>query len=220
MTSTGMLERIEDIGLLMVLRARSADDALTAVAAAHDGGVRSVEVTFTTPEAPAVIERVRAAYDDLLVGAGTVLTIAQAEAALVAGASYLVSPGFDRGLLGWAADQDVLAVPGVLTPTEVTAAVSADARAVKLFPASTVGTGHLRALLGPFPDLRIIPTGGVSASNAVDWLDAGAVAVGIGGALSPNVTVTPDVAATITSAATESVAAVRTRRTDRNQEMR
>ncbi|UYM04962.1 bifunctional 4-hydroxy-2-oxoglutarate aldolase/2-dehydro-3-deoxy-phosphogluconate aldolase [Solicola gregarius] len=218
MTAPGVLPRLFDAGLVMVVRAPSADDAIAAITAARRGGIEVVEVTFTTPDAVQAIARVRTAYDDVLVGAGTVLSRVDAEAAVDAGAQFVVSPGLDLDLLRWA-PTDIAVVPGVLSPSEVMRANRAGADAVKLFPAHTVGPAHLRALLAPFPGLRVIPTGGVTPDNAADWLEAGAAAVGIGGALSPNTPVTDLVADSITDEAARAVAAVRSHRHHITQEM-
>ena len=207
MTATTGLPRLLGARLIMVVRAPSATDAIAAVEAARCGGVDVIEVTFTTPHATDVIREL-GAYDDLMVGAGTVLSVDQAQAAIAAGARFVVSPGLDADLLRWA-PADVPVVPGVLSPSEVMLATEAGTPAVKLFPAQSVGPAHLRALLAPFPDLQVIPTGGVDADSAADWLDAGAAAVGIGGALSPNSAVTTDVAASVTAEAARAVAAVR-----------
>ena len=149
------------------------------------GGVRVMELTLNEPEAGALraIEALAAAAARLgaLVGAGTVLSVASAGRAVDAGAAFIVSPHTDRELIAWCATQGVPCFPGALSPTEIHAAWSAGASAVKLFPAATVGPGYLRQIGGPFPDLPFIPTGGVSAETAGDWIAAGAVAVGMGG---------------------------------------
>jgi 2-dehydro-3-deoxyphosphogluconate aldolase/(4S)-4-hydroxy-2-oxoglutarate aldolase len=115
-----------------------------------------------------------------LVGAGTVMTIEEAKAAVDSGASFLVSPHFDPYLVEWAAEADVAHLPGILTPTEAASAMSMGVTTVKLFPAVPGGPVLVRALLGPFPRLRIVPTGGVTAENAADFIAAGAAAVGVG----------------------------------------
>jgi 2-dehydro-3-deoxyphosphogluconate aldolase / (4S)-4-hydroxy-2-oxoglutarate aldolase len=149
------------------------------------GGVRVMELTLNEPEAAALaaIETLARAADDLgaLVGAGTVLSIEAATRALDAGARFIVMPNCDTQLVAWCAAQDVPCFPGALTPTEILTAWSSGASAVKLFPAAAVGPGYLKQLAGPFPDIPIVPTGGVSAKNAGEWLAAGAVAVGMGG---------------------------------------
>jgi len=149
------------------------------------GGVHVMELTLNEPEADALasIETLaRAAQDlDALVGAGTVLSIDAAGRAVDAGARFIVMPTCDPGLISWCVAQGVPCFPGALSPTEIHAAWSAGASAVKLFPAAAVGPGYLRQIAGPFPDIPIVPTGGVSAETAGDWIAAGGVAVGMGG---------------------------------------
>jgi 2-dehydro-3-deoxyphosphogluconate aldolase/(4S)-4-hydroxy-2-oxoglutarate aldolase len=115
-----------------------------------------------------------------MVGAGTITSTDQAEVAVEAGAAFLVSPHLDRVLIDWAQTEQVALVPGGLTPTEVWGAWSLGPPAVKVFPASVGGPGYVKSLLGPFPDLGLIPTGGIDEDNIVDYLKAGAVAVGVG----------------------------------------
>lgn len=205
MSAASTLSRLSTEQLVMVVRAPSAASAHVAIAAAIAGGVRVIEVTYTVPDTVSVI-RDLAANADLVVGAGTVRTRAQAEAALNAGAEFLVSPGLDDELVSYAVARDVLMLPGVFTPTEVLRALKLGALAVKLFPADLAGPAHLRALRGPLPDLQVIPSGGVSAGNAREWLDAGALAVGMAGSLSPAVAL-PDAPA-ITAAARRALAAL------------
>jgi 2-dehydro-3-deoxyphosphogluconate aldolase/(4S)-4-hydroxy-2-oxoglutarate aldolase len=149
------------------------------------GGVRAMELTLNEPEADALaaITALASAADDLgaLVGAGTVLSIDAARRAVEAGARFIVSPHCDRELVAWCAGQGVPCFPGALSPTEILTAWSAGASAVKLFPAVAVGPGYLAQMAGPFPDVPFVPTGGVSAQTAGDWIAAGAVAVGMGG---------------------------------------
>lgn len=176
-------QRLRDEQVLAVIRAGSAAEAVQAGRALAEGGVRALEVAFTTPDAAAAIGEL-AADPELFVGAGTVLSGAQAHAAIDAGAAFLVSPSLVPDALAVAREAGVLALPGALTPTEVVAAAE-QAEVVKLFPASLGGVSYLKALLAPLPDLRIVPTGGVSAANASEWLAAGAFAVGAGGDLCP-----------------------------------
>jgi 2-dehydro-3-deoxyphosphogluconate aldolase/(4S)-4-hydroxy-2-oxoglutarate aldolase len=147
-----------------------------------DGGVTAFEVTLNSRSALDAIAAVRAAVPAgrLLVGAGTVLDRASAEAAVGAGAQFLVMPHTDLELIDWAAGRDVPVFPGAFTPTEILAAWRAGATAVKLFPASAVGPSFVRELRGPLPEIPLIPTGGVTAENAPDFIRAGAVAVGLG----------------------------------------
>jgi 2-dehydro-3-deoxyphosphogluconate aldolase/(4S)-4-hydroxy-2-oxoglutarate aldolase len=176
-------QRLRDEQVLAVIRADSADAAVQAGRALAAGGIRALEVAFTTPDALAAIREL-AADEELFVGAGTVLSGDQASAAIDAGAAFLVSPSLVPDALAVARAAGVLALPGALTPTEVVAAAEL-ADVVKLFPASLGGVSYLKALLAPLPDLHIVPTGGVSAANATEWLAAGALAVGAGGDLCP-----------------------------------
>ena len=148
------------------------------------GGVHVMELTLNEPEADALaaIAALARVADDLdaLVGAGTVLSIEAAARAVEAGARFIVSPHTDAAQIAWCAAQGVPCLPGALSPTEIHAAWSAGASAVKLFPAAAVGTGYLKQISGPFPYIPLVPTGGVSAEEAGDWIAAGGVAVGMG----------------------------------------
>lgn len=165
-----------------ILRTPRAAAVRPAMDAAIEGGFRAVEVTLTTPGAFDAIAHY-ARSSDLLVGAGTVLDREQAQRALDAGARFLVSPVTDPDLIGWCAARDVLVLPGAFTPTEMLLAVRSGARVVKLFPAPPGGPDWVRACLGPFPDLRLFPTAGVTTDNARAFLDAGAFGVGFVGNL-------------------------------------
>ena len=180
------LEGIENLGLLAVVRGESHSTALEVVDALIEGGVLGIEITFTTPDAARVIRDLNAEYGErILLGAGTVTTRDQLEAAVEAGSSFLVSPGCDPELLPAMLATGILVLPGVLTPSEVMLALRLGAPAVKLFPGSSGGPTYLKALLGPFPDASFVPTGGVSVDNVTDWFAAGALAVGAGSALAP-----------------------------------
>jgi len=180
------LEKTEELGLLAVVRGESRSAALEVVGALVEGGVVGIEITFTTPEAPRVIRDLDAEYgDDILLGAGTVITREQVDRAAEAGSAFLVSPGCDPELLPAMLETGLLVLPGVLTPSEVMLARRLGAPAVKLFPGSSGGPSYLKALLGPFPDVSFVPTGGVSVDNVRDWFSAGALAVGAGSALAP-----------------------------------
>ena len=176
------LDRIGEIGIIPVVRATSSEHALEAVEAIEAGGIPVVEITMTVPNAISTIREVRARSGErVLVGAGTVSNAEQARACLDAGAQFLVSPGLAVSVLELARTLGVLAIPGALTPTEVMAASEAGARAIKIFPCGSVGgPKYIKALRGPFPDLRFIPTGGVSPANATEFFAAGAFAVGMG----------------------------------------
>jgi 2-dehydro-3-deoxyphosphogluconate aldolase / (4S)-4-hydroxy-2-oxoglutarate aldolase len=187
MTGDELRRDLAERGILAVLRASSARHAIVAGQALAEGSVTAIEVTFTVPDAPVAIARL-AADDSLLVGAGTVLTPDQATAAVHAGARFLVSPHLDDRVLDVADELGVPALPGVLTPTEI-AKATLRCSLVKLFPASMGGPELLAALRKPFPDLAVVPTGGVDSGNLGDWLAAGAIAVGAGADLCPRTAV-------------------------------
>jgi 2-dehydro-3-deoxyphosphogluconate aldolase/(4S)-4-hydroxy-2-oxoglutarate aldolase len=177
------LKSLNEAAVVAVIRAPSADAAVAMSHALVRGGVTGVEVTFTTPGAADAIARVRKELPNALVGAGTVLAAAELSAACDAGAKFLVSPHFDPELLEQARARGVPYLPGALTPTEIVRAWKAGAACVKLFPGSAVGPGYVKAIRGPLPDVPLMPTGGVDEKNLVEWLKAGVIAVGMGGAL-------------------------------------
>jgi 2-dehydro-3-deoxyphosphogluconate aldolase / (4S)-4-hydroxy-2-oxoglutarate aldolase len=180
------LQKTQKLGLLAVVRGESPEAALEVVGALIEGDVLGIEITFTTPEAPRVIRDLDQEYGDrILLGAGTVIDRDQVQQAAEAGSRFLVSPGTDPELLPVMLGTGLLTLPGALTPSEVMLAQRLGAPAVKLFPGSSGGPSYLKALLGPFPGISFIPTGGVSADNVPDWFAAGAIAVGAGSALAP-----------------------------------
>lgn len=172
--------------LIAVLRRVEPRDALLRlVDELADTGVRVFEITLDAPEGAEDLSAVRAhlAGRDCLVGAGTILRAEQLDAARSAGADFAVAPLLDLGLLRGAVDEGLPFIPGAMTPSEAATAWGAGATFVKLFPASAVGPSFVRELRGPLPDVQLIPTGGIDASNAGAFLEAGAAAVGIGGAI-------------------------------------
>ncbi len=178
------LARARTTGILAVLRAPSPELALEASEAIIRGGVSGIEVTFSTPDAPAVIRELIARHGDAAhIGAGTVTTSEQATQAADAGAAFLVSPGTLPDLTRAMLDTDRVVMTGAMTPTEVMGALELGVDVVKIFPASLGGPAYLGALRGPFPDAPLMPTGGVKPDNLADWFAAGAVAVGAGGDL-------------------------------------
>jgi 2-dehydro-3-deoxyphosphogluconate aldolase/(4S)-4-hydroxy-2-oxoglutarate aldolase len=170
--------------IIAVIRAPDAGSAVAAGEALARGGVTALEVAFTTPNAPDAIARLARQSERLIVGAGTVTTTAQAHEALDNGAAFLMSPHLATDVLDVGDERNALAIPGAFTATEV-AAGAARSPLVKLFPGSVGGPGLLSALRGPFPDLALIPTGGITLENIGDWLAAGAYAVGAGEDLCP-----------------------------------
>ncbi len=185
MTKSEVIEMIRAVGLLPVLRADSPEQALAIAHALEAGGVTVLEVTMTVPGALTVIERLIAEKgDSILVGAGTVLDPETARAAMLAGAQFIVSPALNLATVEICRRYSVAVFPGALTPSEVLAAWQAGADAVKVFPASAMGGAkYLKALKAPFPQIDLIPTGGVSLANAREFLEAGALALGVGGEL-------------------------------------
>jgi 2-dehydro-3-deoxyphosphogluconate aldolase/(4S)-4-hydroxy-2-oxoglutarate aldolase len=170
--------------LIAIVRADAAEDASLAVQALAEGGVRVAEISLTTPGALEAIAHLAGNLGDgQLVGAGTVRTLRDAERAVGAGAGFLVSPNLDDDVIAWARSHDILHLPGALTPTEVARALAEGAPLIKLFPAGWPGPDYVRELLAPFPEARLVPTGGVSAANVGGFLQAGAYAVAVGSAL-------------------------------------
>lgn len=167
--------------VLAVVRAPSADSALRAADALVEGGVTGLEITYSTPDAASVIRTLAERYGDAAyIGAGTVTTVQQALEASDAGARFLVSPGTLPELTGAMLGTGSVVLTGALTPTEVMTAVALGVDVVKLFPAALSGPALMRALRGPFPDVPMMPTGGVTPANLGEWLAAGALAVGAG----------------------------------------
>ncbi|MEV0374683.1 bifunctional 4-hydroxy-2-oxoglutarate aldolase/2-dehydro-3-deoxy-phosphogluconate aldolase [Streptomyces sp. NPDC050636] len=184
MNETTALAALRTAGVVAVLRAPTADQAVRAVDALVAGGITGVEITYSTPDAAEVIREVDRRHGAAVhLGAGTVTTAHQAKEAVDAGARFLVSPGTDPSLADAMLDTGAAVFLGALTPSEVMTAVRLGTHAVKIFPASLVGPGYLKSLRGPFPDVPFMPTGGVNAGNLGTWLDSGAVAVGAGGEL-------------------------------------
>jgi 2-dehydro-3-deoxyphosphogluconate aldolase/(4S)-4-hydroxy-2-oxoglutarate aldolase len=173
---------IEASGIMPVLRARSAREGHALVEALVAGGITVMEVTMTVPCAVELLADLKKEYgDSLLLGSGTVTDAEQAAAMIDAGAEFVVSPSFHPEVVAKTKELGKVSIPGALTPTEVITAWRAGADYVKIFPCSAVGgASYLRALLAPFPELRLIPTGGVTLATAADFLKAGAGALGVG----------------------------------------
>jgi 2-dehydro-3-deoxyphosphogluconate aldolase / (4S)-4-hydroxy-2-oxoglutarate aldolase len=166
-----------------IIRAGSAAEATSAGKALVAGGLTIVEVAFTTPGAPSAISALRAECPDAIVGAGTVLDSAAAFAAVSAGAQFLVSPAVAEDVLRAGHRYGLAVLPGAATPTEITLAMELGADMVKLFPAGSLGLEFMRSIASAMPHVPFVPTGGVTAESAHDWINAGAVAVGVGGGL-------------------------------------
>jgi 2-dehydro-3-deoxyphosphogluconate aldolase/(4S)-4-hydroxy-2-oxoglutarate aldolase len=170
-----------------VVRAPSPKLALETASVLIDNGITGIEITFTTPDAAVAIERcIERHGDEALIGAGTVLTTENVTAAADAGAQFLVSPGTDADLTNTMVDTGLLTMTGTLSPSEIMTAMKHGAHVMKVFPGSLGGPAYLGALKGPFPDLKFMPTGGVSDTNLGQWFDQGAFAVGAGSDLVPS----------------------------------
>ena len=214
MTIEDVIRRIGEIGIVPVVRAATVEDATRAVEAICAGGIPILEITMTVPNATSVIRHVvREHGSAALIGAGTVTTGEQAEQCIRAGADFLVSPGLSTHVLAVAQACAKLAIPGALTPTELMHAQDNGAKLIKIFPCSNVGGAkYLQSLRGPFPHVALIPTGGVNASNAADYIAAGAFALGVGGDLVNAATLRDGNLTKITQAARELVEVVRAAR--------
>ncbi|HUA14740.1 MAG TPA: bifunctional 4-hydroxy-2-oxoglutarate aldolase/2-dehydro-3-deoxy-phosphogluconate aldolase [Verrucomicrobiae bacterium] len=177
-----VVRKIGEVGIVPVIRAATVVEANRAVEGICGGGIPVVEITMTVPNAVSVIREVaRSLGREVLIGAGTVTNAEQAEACIQAGTQFLVSPGLSLPVLAVARSHGKLAIPGALTPTELMDAEEAGARLIKIFPCGNVGgPKYLRSLRAPFPKASLIPTGGVNAGNAAEFIAAGAFALGIG----------------------------------------
>jgi len=178
-------DSIIDSGVTAVMRGIPEDDIVDVAEAIHAGGVTALELTADAKRCSEMIAKVDRALEgtDAVIGAGTVMDAAAARNVIEAGAEFVLAPNLNEEVIEVCNRESVVAIPGVMTPTEADAAMAAGADILKMFPAKTVGPSHIGALQGPLGDVPIMPTGGVSADNVDDYFDAGAVAVGAGSAL-------------------------------------
>src|SRR5580704_3969511 len=184
MSKETQLRQVLDCGIVAVVRSPDSRQLVEVTRALADGGVTVVEITMTVPNALDVVKSVRQALGDrVLLGAGTILDPETARAALLAGAEYLVAPTLNLDVIRLCRRYDKLVMPGAFTPTEILAAWEAGADVVKVFPADVVGPAFFKALRGPLPQVRLMPTGGVDLTTAAAFLKAGACCLGIGGQL-------------------------------------
>jgi 2-dehydro-3-deoxyphosphogluconate aldolase/(4S)-4-hydroxy-2-oxoglutarate aldolase len=205
---------LEQLGLIPVLRANSVQLGHALVEAMIAGGVTVVEVTMTVPNALTLLRELKQRHGQkLLLGSGTVTDAAQAVATIAAGAEFVVSPSFHPDVIAKTRDLGKISIPGALTPTEVITAWRAGADYVKIFPCSAVGgASYLKSLLAPFPELKLIPTGGVTLQTASDFLKAGARALGVGTDLVNAAAITERKPEIVTSMARAYLEAIRTAR--------
>ena len=186
MNKQDVLNRVKELGLLAVIRGPSEDLTVKTIEALVKGGVLGIEVTFTTPNAYAVVERVNAMFGDRIVlGMGTLTEVGQVEGAKARGAQFIVSPMVDEALCQAMVSSGLVTMVGSLTPSEVFLAHKLGADVIKIFPGRLGGPSYIKDLRGPFPDIPFMPTGGVDASNAAEWFKAGVIAVGAGSNLCP-----------------------------------
>jgi 2-dehydro-3-deoxyphosphogluconate aldolase/(4S)-4-hydroxy-2-oxoglutarate aldolase len=184
MSKESQLRQVLDVGIVAVVRSPDSQQLVETVRALADGGVTVVEITMTVPDALDVVRQVRRSLGDrVLLGAGTILDPETARAALLAGAEYLVSPTLNLDVIRLCQRYDKLVMPGAFTPTEILTAWEAGADIVKVFPADVVGPTFFKAMRGPLPQIRLMPTGGVDLTTAAAFLKAGACCLGVGGQL-------------------------------------
>jgi 2-dehydro-3-deoxyphosphogluconate aldolase/(4S)-4-hydroxy-2-oxoglutarate aldolase len=210
------LQRVLDCGIVAVVRFSDPGPLVNVVRALADGGVTVAEVTFTVPNAVDVIrEAKRQLGDRVLLGAGTVLDPETCRAAFLAGAEFVVSPSVNVDVIRMCRRYDKLVMPGAFTPTEVVTAWEAGADIVKVFPADVVGPAFFKALKGPLPQVKLMPTGGVDLTTAAEFLKAGAVCLGVGGQMVEPAAVAAGDFARITALAREYVGVVKSFRGER-----
>ena len=214
MNMNEIIRQIAEIGVVPVVRAESAEQALQVVDAIKEGGVPVLEITMTVPGAVKVIEQVADKHgDSVLVGAGTVLDPETARACILAGARFVVSPALNVGTIELCRRYSIPVLPGALTPTEVVTAWQAGADVVKVFPCGAMGgASYLKSLKAPLPQIEMIPTGGVSLKTAADFIAAGALALGVGADLVDTKAIKAGEPGKVTDAARAYVQAVKTAR--------
>jgi 2-dehydro-3-deoxyphosphogluconate aldolase/(4S)-4-hydroxy-2-oxoglutarate aldolase len=216
MNKSEVLRRIEEVGVVPVVRASSAEEAMGVIEAIRAGGVSVLEITMTVPRAVRVIEQVADRYGaEVVVGAGTVLDPETARACILAGAAFVVSPSLNTGTIELCRRYSIAVMPGALTPTEVVTAWQAGADVVKVFPCGALGGAkYLKSLKAPLPQIEMIPTGGVSLQTAAEFIEAGALALGVGADLVDTKAIRAGQPERVTDAARAYVAAVRAARNE------
>ena len=180
-----IITRIQDCGIVAVVRAESVDKAIRITDACIEGGVAAIELTFTVPHADKLIEAMRAKYNsgEIIIGAGTVMDAATARIAILAGAEYIVSPYFDPETVKCCNRYGIPSMPGIYTPTEAVHAMECGADVLKVFPGDIAGPRFIKDIHGPIPNAVMMPSGGVDVDNVKEWIKAGAVACGAGSSL-------------------------------------
>jgi 2-dehydro-3-deoxyphosphogluconate aldolase / (4S)-4-hydroxy-2-oxoglutarate aldolase len=187
MSRLDVIQEIEATGVVAVIRLKEPDKLRAVVDALMTGGVRALEVTMTVPGAVGLIEQLaRTMPKDFQLGAGTVLDPETARQVILAGAKFIVAPTLNLATIEMCHRYDVAALPGCFTPTEILTAWQAGADVIKVFPATALGPTFFKDMRGPLPQIKLMPTGGVTLANAGDWIKAGAIAIGVGTALVDN----------------------------------
>ncbi|MFK4893542.1 bifunctional 4-hydroxy-2-oxoglutarate aldolase/2-dehydro-3-deoxy-phosphogluconate aldolase [Lactococcus petauri] len=178
-----LLEKVIKSGVVSVVRADNAEDAVKIVEAVVDGGIKSIELTYSVPRANDVIADLVATYagTDVMIGAGTVLEATSARLAIIAGAQFIVSPTFNKEVAKICNLYQIPYIPGVMTPLEAQTAMEYGSELIKLFPGDIAGAAMIKDLKGPFPYINVMPSGGVNESNVAEWFKVGATAVSAGG---------------------------------------
>jgi 2-dehydro-3-deoxyphosphogluconate aldolase/(4S)-4-hydroxy-2-oxoglutarate aldolase len=175
------LQTILTNGVVAVIRMKDPAKLMKVIEAIRVGGVKCIEITMTVPGAVEVIREVsKSAPSDVLIGAGTVTDVKTADAVIDAGAKFVVGPILNLEIVARCRERGIVVMPGCFTPTEIFSAWKAGADIIKVFPATSLGPKYFKDIAGPFPDIRMMPTGGVTIDNVGEWVKAGAVAVGIG----------------------------------------
>lgn len=184
MSREEILKKIIEYGVVAVVRTKQPDKLIKIIEAIYAGGIKSIEITMTVPRALKMIEQVsKLVNDEIILGVGSILDSNNAQRAIDAGAKFVVSPIFNKEIIITSHNNNVPAMPGTFTPTEIFNAQEAEADIIKVFPADVLGMSFFKSIKAPMPHLRIMPTGGVTLDNAGDWIKAGACAVGVGSAL-------------------------------------
>lgn len=180
---TTVLDIIRQQKIISAIRVQSEEHIAEVVASLYSGGVKVIEITMNTPNALNHIEKIKQNYPDAIIGVGTVLDAETTRSAIMAGASFLLSPLLNKEAIQMASRYNVPFIPGVLTPTEIITAYEYGAKAVKIFPISSLGPKYLKDILAPLPHVEIVPMGGITADNAKQYLEAGSLALGMGSTL-------------------------------------
>ncbi len=185
MKKTGVLQRLKECGVVAVIRGDNQEQAMKTIEACIEAGIVGIEITFTVPGALRLIEKVTQEFNEteVLVGAGTVLDPETARAAILAGANYVVSPCLNKDTIRICKRYQIACMPGAMTIKEVVECLEEGADIVKIFPGNLFGPSIIKSIKGPLPQAEMMPTGGVNAENAAEWIKAGAVAIGAGGDL-------------------------------------